>query len=219
MATINAPTSTLTPVSVPNRRHTSAIQNELLLASLTKFFSKPGPLKVLLGIINGTSNLSLRLIDWFVTNYSKKHNTIIIKQSKGRESDDYINVYINYRSQLRAFSKHLFDPFRRQVKIMFYDVHTTIGQLNFFRWAIENDVITYIQAHHDAIMQDMNCVTPTVRKTTKKTIKLATATVLPITASTSSPTSTAVAFNKRTTDSNAASAVNLAKGRRLLRFD
>jgi hypothetical protein len=195
MAALNASTT------VSKGRHTSAIQNELLLISLTKFFTKPAPLKVLLNIIRGSSNLSLRLIDWFVTNYSKKNNIIIIKPAKGRDSEDYINVYIHYRSQLRAFSKHLFDPFRRQDKIMFHDVHTTIGQLNFFRWAIENDIITYIHAHHEVIMQDMNTMTPS--QTPRKTITRKKTKIVPVV-----PPLEVLP-----------SVVNLAKGRRLLRFD
>ena len=33
---------------------------------------------------------------------------------------------------------------------------TTIGQLNFFKWVIENKVIEYIEEHYDAIEADMN---------------------------------------------------------------
>jgi len=110
-----------------------------------------------LRIVKGTSPLSLRLIDWFVTNYSKKYNVVINKEKKG----EFINVYMHYRSQLRAYSKHLFDPFRRQdkIKLFYYKQHflnTTIGQLNFFRWAIENKVLIYISEHFDEIVADMN---------------------------------------------------------------
>jgi len=141
-------------------RHTSAIQNELLLASLTRFFSKSANIKVMTNIVNGASKVSLRLIDWFVTNYSKNYNVTIIK-SKTNGIAEHINVYLHYRSQLRAFSKHLFDPFRRQDKIEFvYDktssFQTTIGQLNFFRWAIEHDVLTYIEQNYEAIVADIN---------------------------------------------------------------
>jgi hypothetical protein len=135
----------------------SAIQNELLLASLSRFFSKRDNLKKILAIVNGTTSISLRLIDWFVTNYSKKCKTVIVKTS----NREHIQVYVHYRSQLRAFSKQLFDPFRRQDKIAFYYdkqnfFHTTIGQLNFFRWAIENDILEYIKDNYDLIVKDMN---------------------------------------------------------------
>jgi len=67
---------------------------------------------------------------------------------------------MNYRSQLKAFKKVLFDPFRRRDRINFqYDknkvINTTIGQLNFFRWAIENDVIKQLNNNIDEVEKNM----------------------------------------------------------------
>jgi len=194
-------------------RHTSAIQNELLLASLTKFFSRSSHLKLLLGIINKTSNISLRLIDWFVTNYSKKHNIVIVKTVRG--ADEHINVYQNYRSQLRAFSKHLFDPFRRQDKIAFNEIYTTIGQLNFFRWAIENDIIVYIQANYARILQDMNGSQECTEKAPQKKGAQPTR---KCSNDLSSPKNKPSAGGG-SAHSNAAGSINLASGRRMIRFD
>ena len=55
-------------------------------------------------------------------------------------------------------------------------IQTTIGQLNFFKWALENDVIKYIQENYDKIEADMNSRnstskrrnTPVGNKTRKK---------------------------------------------------
>lgn len=131
--------------------------------SLTRFFSKPANWKKMVPIVDGKSDISLRLVDWFVTNYSKTNNTVLLRQRSDGMGTEPINVYINYRSQLRAFSKHLFDPFRRQEKFDFvYDktnqqaIQTTIGQLNFFRWAIENDILDYIERNRERILSDMN---------------------------------------------------------------
>ena len=71
-------------------------------------------------------------------------------------------MYSNYRSQLKAFKKIKFDPFRRRERIDFYYdednyVETTIGQLNFFRWFVENDLLGYVKKHYEDIEQDMNC--------------------------------------------------------------
>ena len=137
------------------------ISNELLLLSVTNFYKNNQQyLKEILPIIFKTSSISLRLIDWFVTNYCKKYNIILI-QKKTDTSSYYFNVYSNYRSQLKAFKKIKFDPFRRRERIKFYYnesnfVETTIGQLNFFRWFIENDLFSYIKEHYDAIEKDMN---------------------------------------------------------------
>ena len=48
-------------------------QNSLLLSNLMKFYEKNDNLDKILKIINGNSKISLRLIYWFSTNYSKKY--------------------------------------------------------------------------------------------------------------------------------------------------
>ena len=131
---------------------------ELLLVSLAKFYGNKSYMNVVMPIIHGTSEVSLRLIDWFVTNYSKKKSTIITKTIANNVV--HFNVYLSYRSQLKAYSKHLFDPFRRRDRIIFHfdktsEVETTIGQLNFFRWLVQNDILTYIKDNVDMIEDDM----------------------------------------------------------------
>ena len=130
-----------------------------MLLSLTKYYSKSEKISILKDIINSVSPLSLRLIDWYVTNYCKQHNIVYILKKKSES--EYFNVYMNYRSQLKAFKKILFDPFRRRDRIMFhYDnredaLNTTIGQLNFFRWAIDNDVIKHLEQNIEKVENDM----------------------------------------------------------------
>jgi hypothetical protein len=62
---------------------------------------------------------------------------------------------------LKAYSKKLFDPFCRRERISFIDhdnneLITTVGQLNFFRWAIENKIVEYITENYEDIETDMN---------------------------------------------------------------
>lgn len=128
--------------------------------SLTRYYTKNNTkLEYILPIIYKSSTISLRLIDWFVTNYCKKFNVIINKNIDNNEFE-YFNVYSNYRSQLKAFKKIQFDPFRRRERIDFYfnDVNfmeTTLGQLNFFRWFLDNDLLDYISVHYEEIESDM----------------------------------------------------------------
>jgi hypothetical protein len=35
-------------------------------------------------------------------------------------------------------------------------IQTTIGQLNFFKWVLENNIIDYIETHYQEIETDMN---------------------------------------------------------------
>lgn len=138
---------------------TNSKANELLMQSLAKFYSTKSNLQKIIPIINGESDISLRLIDWFITNYSKKNSTIITK--KHQNNIVHLNVYLSYRSQLKSYSKTYFDPFRRRDRIIFrYDnnkdsVETTIGQLNMFRWILQSDILEYIQMNKKRIEQDM----------------------------------------------------------------
>ena len=70
-------------------------------------------------------------------------------------------VYIDYKLKLKAYSKKRFDPFCRwdRITIPYKNdtyIQTTIGQLNFFRWALENKILDYIEKNLKHINNDMN---------------------------------------------------------------
>ena len=132
---------------------------ELLMAGLIQFFSKPYNLNQLLPILDGTSPLPLRVLDWFVTNYSKQYD-IIYSIKKGDQIRQFA-VHNHYKAQLKGYSKRQFDPFcrRKRVYLEFgvnQEIETTVGQLNFFKWAIENKVLDYVQNNLKLIIDDMN---------------------------------------------------------------
>ena len=129
------------------------------MQSLITFFAERENLDQVIPIITGKSNISLRILDWFVTNYSKKNN-IAYQLELNNKIKNFI-VYLDYKSQLKAYSKKQFDPFCRRERISFNDHNnneliTTVGQLNFFRWAIENKIIEYIINNYEIIENDMN---------------------------------------------------------------
>lgn len=135
-------------------------QNELLLNNLMKFYENEAHFKKMLSIITGESSTSLRIVDWFATNYAKKNYTLYnLTDSSGYARR--FKVYYDYKLKLKAYSKKKFDPFCRwdRISIPYKDgtcIETTIGQLNFFKWAIENKIIDYIEEHYDVIEKDMN---------------------------------------------------------------
>jgi hypothetical protein len=162
-------------------------KQELLLVSLNNFYQDNKNKECIINILNGEGKISLRIIDWFVTNYAKKNNIeYLIKTklispkksytlkknnlnsklskkdlSKYTSSHKQINIFLSYKAQLRAYSKKQFDPFCRRNRIDFYFneteyITTTVGQLNFFRWALQNNVIDYIVSHYTDIEDDMN---------------------------------------------------------------
>ena len=115
----------------------------MLIRSLEKFYLKEENIDIILPIINGESNISMRLIDYFVTNYSKKHRVTYNLEDNGTKI--LFNVYSSYKSQLKAYNKKYFDPFSRGNRIPFFlpndCIITTIGQLNFFKWFISKKII------------------------------------------------------------------------------
>lgn len=142
-------------------------QNELLLNNLMDFYKDETNLTRMLKIITGDSKISLRIVDWFATNYAKKYYTILA------DGDKRFKVYFDYKLKLKAYSKKRFDPFCRwdRISIPYKNdtcIETTIGQLNFFKWAIENKVVNYIETNYDTIEKDMNNRNSTSKK--KETI-------------------------------------------------
>jgi hypothetical protein len=133
-------------------------QNKLLLNKLLEFYRNNDNSKTMVNIISGESNISLRLVDWFVTNYAKENYTIYNIQKNN--NFERFKVYNNYKLMLKSYSKKRFDPFCRwdRISIPYNNIHiqTTIGQLNFFKWIIENNILDYIKDNYNIIEKDMN---------------------------------------------------------------
>lgn len=195
-------------------------QEQMLLNYMDQFYKIKSNSNKFLNIING--NISIRLIDFFVTNYSKKNRSSIkfknekskeisisdlesstdnditkkvmdpitdssssedeltsmdssnaknstnkIDSSESNESNEsnskslIISIFSSYKSQLKAWNKKYFDPFSRGDRIPFFIdedncIITTIGQLNFFKWFISNNIYDYIINNHSLIEYEMN---------------------------------------------------------------
>ena len=155
-------------------------QNDVLLNKLLEYYKNSDNMNKMLGIINGESRISLRIVDWFATNYAKKHYTVynINNKTISTESLDSkrFKVYLDYKLNLKAYSKRRFDPFCRWQRITIpcdkdKYIQTTIGQLNFFKWASENKVIEYIENNYSEIEADMNSRNSTSKRKTNNAQK------------------------------------------------
>lgn len=117
-------------------------KSTILLESLLNYYKNPVNMETFTEILRDKSCMSLRLIDWFVTKYAKNKNIHYIWNDKP------FNVYNSYKSQLKAYSKKQMDPFCRRERFPLInndkEIVTTIGQMNFFKWAIENGILSYI---------------------------------------------------------------------------
>jgi hypothetical protein len=158
---------------------------ELLLSSITQFYDKNPCYKNLLDtIIEGQYSISLRVIDWFITHYSKERNIMFWINTTNRSIIETpieygpnlkkFSIYLEYRAQLKSYTKLFFDPFRRHERISFIvtkkplkTFETTIGQLNFFRWIFQNHILSYIQNHLEEIETAMTKYQSSKKESTK----------------------------------------------------
>ena len=135
---------------------------ESMLPSLLKFFSAREHFDVLKEFkCSKQSKLSVGLLNWFNVNYSKEYGVEYNIETLGRKRSVY--VWQSYNAALSGYKKEYFDPFARgkncgkEIAIEFQGetLCTTIRQLNYFRWAINNGVINYVRSHVEEIYTDM----------------------------------------------------------------
>lgn len=128
-----------------------------ILQRIGPFFSDSVAREILMPLVNQCSGISLRALDWLVTNYAKKNN-IVCKT----RNNTLFNIYHGYKVALAHFRRRNFDPFRRRQRI---DVlssdgevicESTVGQCNFLYWSYTQGVLSYAIENAAAIEQDMN---------------------------------------------------------------
>jgi hypothetical protein len=140
------------------------------------YSTNPDSLKIFVEIVKNRSTVvSLRLLDWFVTNFVKASE---IAGETASDRMKRLQMHFLCSQNLDAYSKVWFDPFARELvdkgsfKILLNTdtlemtvssaeppsdtyVSTTIGQLNFFRCAIEHGVVSYVFENHAKIQTHM----------------------------------------------------------------
>lgn len=130
----------------------------MLFAALQRFYEgAPGALKLV-----KNPQISLRVLDWLCTNYSK---SVRVQYTVDGAPFD---LHASYRDWLRAFSKKNMDPFARGPRIDFMGADTTMGQLNFFRWASLHNVVAFARANLLRIEQHMLSNAPRTLKHSEK---------------------------------------------------
>jgi hypothetical protein len=139
-------------------------KEQWVLHRLETFYANPDHFRRIQSILSGDSQISLRLLDWLVTNYAKKHNISYVTKTGNR----HVIVYLSYKSHLKAYSKKMFDPFCRHKKIQFQGLNTTVGQLNFFEWAIQDEVLDYLVENLEDVQKDMDECSTTLQETDDK---------------------------------------------------
>ena len=127
-------------------------KNDILLSSINQFYDNEKNRSTLLTILDKSSGISLRNLEWFITNYAKKNHT-----SYQTGDGNLFTVHCAYKSSLDGYSKKLFDPFCRSQKFSYVvpgtsdEIQTTLAQLNFIKWCIKNKIIDYISSNRDCL--------------------------------------------------------------------
>lgn len=132
-------------------------QEILLLKSLEEFYNNNPCFSLLVDIIDGTSIISRRTFEYFVTKYSLNHNISYEIFDKGYKHN--FIVHSSYKDQLKAHKKKYFDPFGRGERIPFFSnnncIITTIGQLNFYRWFFTKNIYNYCINNYTNIQNEL----------------------------------------------------------------
>ena len=102
--------------------------------------------EILVPIISGAHEISIRIMDWFVTNYSMAKGTSYRWEDPVTKESRVFCVHAEYSTTLHSKGRLLFDPFRRGPRVMFEGSNgmtheTTLGQLFFWYWASKYNVI------------------------------------------------------------------------------
>lgn len=148
----------------------------LLKDTLSDYYRRnPSSLRIFLEIVSNRSTVvSLRVLDWLVTNYVTARG---IPGETDVQKTERLNLFFNYTRNLDSYTKVWFDPFARKapekgsLKVWFHTencsievndtlasepyISTTLGQLNFFRVAIEEGIISFTFERHESIQTHM----------------------------------------------------------------
>lgn len=151
------------------------VQETIILKSVEEYFTNNDNFKILQTIIEGNNVISRRTIEYFVTKYSNIKNTTYFIENLGKKLK--FNVYSSYKDKLKCHKKKYFDPFGRGDRIPFFSndtcIITTVGQLNFYKWFITNDIYKYCLDNHkeiqDSLLQNFN---KSKKKSSKKNYNL-----------------------------------------------
>jgi hypothetical protein len=140
----------------------------LRLQSLEPWYTDKIIQVLLLPLSNQQDSVSLRALDWLVTNYAKKKN-ILLSDPRGCRAP--INIYADYLSLESYWKRPLFDVCRRYQRVYFEfkgdTYETTVAQMNFFHWVSTTGILTYARNHIREIEADMSQST-SQRKAQKK---------------------------------------------------
>lgn len=141
---------------------TPMTREKLLMYALMKFYKKSNTISQIAPIIERKSKISLRIIDWFVNTYAKEKSLALpTYHKKTGKIKNHVYIWNSYKNTLRSFHGEYFEIYKRSdIITLEYSktkiddpqrLDTTLAQLNFFKWALEHDIIQYIQENFNLL--------------------------------------------------------------------
>lgn len=138
--------------------HPLSTMQTKIMQEVASFYADSANLEILAVLIRQSGTISLRLLDWLVTTYSKFNLTMA-------SDDDDTGIYEQYKLVLSRYKRRNFDPFRRckrkvgdtsvSYSVTFThdgkELKSTVGQLNFVKWCIVSKVYDYAVVHNPKI--------------------------------------------------------------------
>lgn len=168
--------SSLSSLSISESSESTDTRINKYMSMLDEFYNNldDNTIYKIIDIINRRSKISLRLIEWVVSKYSQNH-VIEIYSNDGSP----MNIYNSYHIKTKVYEKKYFDLFRR-VNVITYKfknndnmkIETTISQLNFFKWLLENNIFWYIEENRDKLSKLMSSDNAIERDNRKRKILL-----------------------------------------------
>jgi hypothetical protein len=135
--------------SIPKKHNPQ--KGMLILSKLHKHYREnPEYLKKIFYLVE---NKKLSLLD-FIANIYSKENSVFYKVN-----NKFFIINHDYKNQLRSYSKKYFDAFKRDELIFITfderEISTTVGQLNFLKWVIDNEIDKYLEDNLKSIEKSM----------------------------------------------------------------
>lgn len=123
---------------------------------LDKFFTEEHLKDIIIPILSHKRPIRMRTLEYLVTTYAPIHN---VQYRRDERDLTPWNLYESYRRELKFGNKKKVDMYKRGAKFPFRkgnsEITTSVSQLGFFRWAIQNKVIDWAMAHSEAIKKEM----------------------------------------------------------------
>jgi hypothetical protein len=139
-----------------------SLQHYMLLEDLAKFFTDDHLRDYLLPLLSpaegGTGEISRRVMDWFVVNYTKKYPVMYKWEVKPGWTEE-VNVCRHYDMCMKKYQKHSLDVFCRGKQRVFFQLYgknmqTAVAQLNFVRWAIQYGIFHHLRQRYEDVKKD-----------------------------------------------------------------